>query len=174
MRKVFMVTALIISLLTFGVLGYVMGARDMSAYWSVRITKAATALQMGTYRTAWTNTRACVLAVDSAAMRLSVSPTAENLNDLTRRYRACEQHWKLLSDYVPDAESNSSVTRAYWEFTNWWGQIEAMVEIQIKMIVAQNRGDLETAHDLYDMLLEHRSASSRYRDRIETKLFEVW
>jgi hypothetical protein len=174
MRRAFIAMALIISLLTFGVLGYALGARDASSHWSGKITEVTQVLQMGTYRMAWTNTRACVLAVDSAAMRFVVAPTPEDLSDLRNRYEACESHWELLDKYTPDAQSKSSLTRAHWEFKNWWGQLEEMIRIQVKMMVAQNAGDMETANGLYDMLIEHRGASRRYRDRIETKLFEAW
>lgn len=169
-----MITALIISLLTFGVLGYVSGICEASSYWSGKITEATLALEMSTYRMAWTNTRACVLAVDSAAMRFVSSSTSEDLNDLINRYQACEAHWLLLRDHTPDAQSKSSLHRAYWEFTNWWGQLQAMLEIKLELLDAQRDGDMETSRDRYDMLMGHKEASRRYRDRIESKLFEAW
>jgi hypothetical protein len=174
MKRMLIALMTVVVMVCIGIGGIVYGQKITDERWASSIVKATLALEMGTYRMAWTNTRACVLAVDSAAMRFVVAPTPEDLSDLRNRYEVCESHWELLDKYTPDAQSKSSLTRARWEFNNWWGQLEEMIRIQVKMMVAQNAGDMETASGFYDMLIEHRGASRRYRDRIEAKLFEAW
>jgi len=92
------------SLIAFGsfLVGNQYGTDASNRAWASKVTEVTELLTVGTYQMAWTNTRACVLAVDSSLMRFLSTPTPEVLKDLRARYGACEQHWELLYKYSPD------------------------------------------------------------------------
>ena len=175
MRKAFIVLALIVSLLSAGWAGHYKGYGDAYSAWESQVASAYSAMEEGTYRMAWTNTRACVLAVDSSFMRFLSTPTPEALSELRSRYGACEQHWELLHKYSPDdPEEYRNIDEARWMFDNWGDQINWALELQVRTLVALNSGDNMHAAELYKRLLEARGESKKFRDHIERELFEAW
>jgi hypothetical protein len=175
MRKALLALALIVSLLGAAWAGHYKGYGDAYVAWESQIESAYSAMAEGTYQMAWTNTRACVLAVDSSFMRFLSTPTPEVLSELRSRYGACEQHWELLHKYSPDdPEEYRNIDEARWMFDNWGDQIDWALELQVRMIVAFNSGDDLHAAELYKSLLEARGESKKFRDHIERELFEAW
>lgn len=175
MRKILIALALIVSLLGAGWAGHYKGYGDAYNAWEVRIEETKGLMLEGTYRMAWTNTRACVLAVDSSLMRFLSTPTPEALKDLRARYGACEQHWELLNKYSPDDPAEyRNIDDARWMFGNWGDQIDWAIELQVRMVLAFNIGDNMHAVELYKSLLKEREESRKYRDHIEQELFEAW
>jgi len=167
--------ALIVSLLGAGWAGHYKGYVDAYNVWEAQIESAISAMAEGTYRMAWTNSRACVLAVDSSFMRFLSDPVPEALKDLRSRYGACEQHWELLHKYSPDDPAEyRNIDDARWMFGNWEDQINWAVELQVRMLLAFNKGDDMHAEELYKRLLESRNESRKFRDHIEQELFEAW
>lgn len=175
MRKAFIALALIVSLLGAGWAGHYKGYGDAYNAWEVRVEETKGLMLEGTYRMAWTNTRACVLAVDSSFMRFLSNPTSEVLAEFRARYEACEQHWELLHKYSPDDPAEyRNIDEARWMFDNWGDQIDWAIELQVRMVVAFNSGDNLHATELYKRLLESRNESKKFRDHIERELFEAW
>ena len=124
---------------------------------------------------AWTNVRACVLAVDSSFMRFLSNPVPEALNEFRSRYEACEQHWELLHKYSPDDPAEyRNIDDARWMFDNWGDQIDWTLQLQVRTIIALNSGDEAHAVELYKLLLKERVESKKFRDHIEQELFEAW
>lgn len=156
-------------------LGNQYGASNMNKAWDARVTESTELLVEGTYQMALTNTRACVLAVDSSFMRFLSTPTPEVLSELRSRYGACEQHWELLHKYSPnDPEEYRNIDEARWMFDNWGEQIDWALELQVRLIVAFNDGDDAHAAELYKALIEERAESKKFRDHIERELIEAW
>lgn len=175
MRKAFIVLALIISLLGAGWAGHHKGYVDAYNVWEAQIESTYSAMVEGTYRMAWTNARACVLAVDSAFMRLLSNSAPEALSELRSRYGACEQHWELLHKYSPDDPAEyRNIDEARWMFDNWGDQIDWVLKLQVKTLTALNSGDRASAVELHKRLLKEREESRKYRDHIEQELFEAW
>jgi hypothetical protein len=175
MKRAFMALALIISLLGAAWAGHYKGYGDAYVAWEAQIESAYSAMEEGTYQMAWTNVRACVLAVDSAAMRFLSQPTPEGVNELRARYGACEQHWELLFEYAPEGdEIDRSISEARWMFDNWGDQISHVLELNEIMLIAHGAGRIEQALDLYKKLIEERNESRKFRDHIERELFEAW
>jgi hypothetical protein len=175
MKRAFMALALIISLLGAAWVGHYKGYGDAYVAWEAQIESAYSAMEEGTYQMAWTNVRACVLAVDSAAMRFLSQPTPEGVNELRARYEACEQHWELLFEYAPEGdEIDRSISEARWMFDNWGDQISHVLKLNQIMLIAHGAGRTEQALDLYKRLIEERNESRKFRDHIERELFEAW
>lgn len=175
MRRAFIVLALIVSLLGAGWAGHYKGYGDAYNVWEAQIESAYSAMEEGTYRMAWTNTRACVLAVDSSLMRFLSTPTPEVLSELRARYEACGQHWELLYKYSPDdPEEYRNIDEARWMFDNWGMQIDHVIKLQVIMFVALNEGDDQQAAHIYKSLIEEREESKKFRDHIERELVEAW
>lgn len=169
-----LVTAGLIGTASF-LLGNSYGSFHTGKSWEGRVAVAEELLTEGTYRMAWTNTRACVLAVDSSLMRFLSTPTPEALGELRSRYEACEQHWELLSKYSPeDPEEYRKIDEARWMFNNWGMQIDHILEMQIRLIVAANAGEDQQMRMLFEGLIEERAESKKFRDHIERELFKAW
>ncbi len=175
MRKALIALALIVSLLGAGWAGHYKGYGDAYSAWEVRIEETKGLMLQGTYQMAWTNTRACVLAVDSSFMRFLSTPTPEVLKEFRSRYTACEQHWELLHKYSPDDPAEyRNIDDARWMFDNWGDQINWALELQVRMVLAFAIGDNTHAAELYKSLLKQREESRKFRDHIEQELFEAW
>jgi hypothetical protein len=175
MKRALLALALIISLLGAVWAGHYKGYGDAYVTWEAQIESAYSAMEEGTYQMAWTNVRACVLAVDSSFMRFLSNPTSEALNELKSRYGACEQHWELLFEYSPDDGAEyRNIDEARWMFDNWGDQIDWTLELQVRTLVALNSGNTAHAAELYKSLLKERDQSRKFRDHIERELFEAW
>lgn len=172
MKRMLIALALVAAMVSLGIGGIHLGQKTSDAYWSPKIEETTQLLRTGTYHMAWTNVRACVLAVDSSVMRFLASPTPERYKELQARYGACEQHWTLLSEYSPDdPKEYSNIDEARFSFDNWANQIAYMLKIQIMLLTTE---DESQALELYKTLIREREESRKYRDHIEKELFEAW
>jgi hypothetical protein len=175
MKRMLIALATVVAMICIGIGGISYGQKTADEYWGPKISEAQGLLTEGTYRMAWTNTRACVLAADSSLMRFLSTPTPEALAELRARYGACEQHWELLNKYSPDdPEEYRNIDEARWMFDNWGMQIEHIIEMQIRLILAANEGREQQMLLLYQGLIEERAESKKFRDHIERELFEAW
>ncbi len=161
-------------LVMFG-LGNQYGTINADNAWEARVTESKELLTEGTYQMAWTNVRACVLAADSSFMRLLSNPTPSALDEFRARYGACDQHWDLLFEYAPDSDVEyRNIDDARWMFDNWGEQIDATLELQVRMTLALNNGKESQAVELYKSLLKEREESRKFRNHIERELFKAW
>jgi hypothetical protein len=175
MKRMLIALATVVAMICIGIGGISYGQKTADAYWGSRISEAQGLLTEGTYRMAWTNTRACVLAVDSSLMRFLSTPIPEELSELRARYGACEQHWELLYKYSPDdPEEYRNIDEARWMFDNWGQQIDHVIQLQVIMFVALNEGDDQQASHIYMSLVEEHAESKKFRDHIERELVEAW
>lgn len=175
MKKALLALVLIISLLGAGWAGHYKGYGDAHVALESQVASAYAAMEVGTYHMAWTNVRACILAVDSAVMRFLSDPTPDAYKELGMRYAACEQHWELLYKYSPDdPDEYRNIDEARWMFDNWADQIAYILKLQVTLLTAVNAGRNDQAEHLYRSLLEERNESKKFRDHIERELFEAW
>ena len=172
MKRMLVALATVVAMVCIGIGGISYGQRLADEQWSSRIEETTQLLHTGTYHMAWTNVRACVLAVDSSVMRFLSGPTPERYKELKARYKACEEHWTLLSEYSPDdPEEYRNIDEARLSFDNWANQIAYMLEIQLLLLTTE---DKVQAIELYKALDREREESRKYRDHIERELFEAW
>jgi hypothetical protein len=172
--RAFLLLLVTCGLLVMFALGNQYGTINTDKVWEPRITKTEELLAEGTYRMAWTNVRACVLAADSDFMRFLSNPTPPALKEFRARYGACEQHWDLLFEYSLNTEEYRNIDDARWMFDNWGEQINWALELQVRTLLALNSGNNMHAAELYKSLLHERDESKKFRDHIERELFEAW
>lgn len=175
MKKALLAILVIVGMIgSFG-LGNKIGKDNAYSLWSGKVVEAHQLLKEGTYHMAWTNVRACVLAVDSTVMRFLSSPDPEHFKAIGDRYKACEQHWELLSKYSPeDPEEYRRIDEARFTFDNWANQIAYMINLQVRIITAMNEDREDQAQEMYKSLMEERDESRKFRDHIESELFKAW
>lgn len=173
MRRMLTSLALVIAIVGIGLGGMFYGQKTADDYWMPKITQATELLQLGTYHNALTNTRACVLALDSSMMRFLSNPSQELYRELEARYNACNAHWDLSKKYNPN-KNDRILAEARWEYEIWKDQLDYMVKLQIVMLTAINEGRNEQAEDLYKKLIKERESSKDYRDRIDKQIQEAW
>jgi hypothetical protein len=175
MKKALLGLALIISLAAAFAAGNYKGYGDAYSAWELKVEETRQMLTEGTYHMAWTNTRACVLALDSEVMRFLSAPTPAGLKEVRARQGACQQHWDLLFKYSPDdPEEYRNIDEARFMFDNWQMQIEHILELQVTMLTALNAGREGQAVHIFEALREERVESAKFRDHIERELFEAW
>ncbi len=176
MRKLFMVLVLIAGLLGVATIGYNHGQNASDKSWEHVVVEVREDLRKGAYYMALTNARACVLALDSAALRFVIEPTQDAMKELGARYMACEGHWELATEYLPegDEEKASLLRESNFEFDQWGLLLEHLVRVRITLITAESLGRDEHVTHLREAMREDLNDMRFYRDRIDNVLYKAW
>ena len=176
MKKVLLVLGLIVSLLGSAWAGHYKGHGDAYMAWETRVEASKQELEIGTYYIALTNARACVLALDSAVLRFMSDSTVEGLKALTARRSACDEHWELVTKYLPEGneEGVRLLRQTKFEFGQWVLQINHLTKSRVFLLLAMNAGKSYQVDFLINSIREELVELRFYRDRIEGLLFEAW
>ena len=133
------------------------------------------------YKIALTNTRACILAMDSGLIRFLDEPEKGKILQLAARAVECERWWNEVMELSPNNDKDTYLSESRWFYDYWQKLISSTVQTRIKMLELKEKlihqSDKEVFTEYSNLSLElsdQKTQLKKFRDQIELWLIGSW
>lgn len=136
---------------------------------------------LGYYKMAVTNVRACILAMDSMLIRFLDEPSDMRISQFASRAVQCERWWGQAMKWSPNDDEDTYLAEGRWFYDFWKEEINTALQIKIKMMTVETQLMTEATAEvmneyagLDNEITDQKAELRKFRDRIEQYLIASW